>query len=127
MRSFSTLDSVNLFFSNYFSFVILTSSFSTSFLNKCIGCTTIRAINLSLGLNICDLNIKIILFRIISIVCIPSLYFYKDTHSNYDDELQCSFLSVKLDALAGCKATRASLMNVPFAPRCEGKDGTPAE
>ena len=28
-----------------------------------------------------------VLFRIISIVRVPSLCFYKDTHGNYDDEL----------------------------------------
>ena len=39
---------------------------------------------------------KTVLTRIISIVRVPSLCFNKDTHSNYDDELQWSSLSVKL-------------------------------
>ena len=40
---------------------------------------------------------KTVLTRIISIVRVPSLCFYKDTHNSSDDELECSSLSVKLE------------------------------
>ena len=44
-------------------------------------------------------SFKTVLTRIISIVRVPSLCFYKDTHNNFDDELKCSSLSVKLDSV----------------------------
>ena len=47
-------------------------------------------------LSVCKCPVKTVLTRIISIVRVPSLCFYKDTHSNYDDELQWPSLSVKL-------------------------------
>ena len=50
----------------------------------------------TLTLEITFANFKTVLTRIISIVRVPSLCFYKDTHSNYDDELQWPSLSVKL-------------------------------
>ena len=43
------------------------------------------------------LTVKTVLFRIISIVRVPSLCFNKDTHDNFDDESQCFSLSVKLE------------------------------
>ena len=42
------------------------------------------------------LIIKTVLFRIISIVRVPSLYLNKDTNPNHDDETWCCSLSVKL-------------------------------
>ena len=39
---------------------------------------------------------KTVLFRIISIVRVPSLFLNLDTQFNHDDEVECSSLSVKL-------------------------------
>ena len=47
--------------------------------------------------------VKTVLTRIISIVRVPSLCFYKDTHNNFDDELKCFSLSVKLEAVFSAK------------------------
>ena len=48
-------------------------------------------------------NPKTVLFRIISIVRVPSLCFNKDTHDNFDDELECFSLSVKLESIVSTK------------------------
>ena len=48
---------------------------------------TRNSLGVSSGLQDYALNIKTVLFRIISIVRVPSLCFYKDTHDNFDDEL----------------------------------------
>jgi len=53
-------------------------------------------------------NPKTVLFRIISIVRVPSLCFNKDTHDNFDDELECFSLSVKLESIDSAK-TRSTL------------------
>ena len=51
---------------------------------------------------------KTVLFRIISIVRVPSLCFNKDTHDNFDDEVECFSLSVKLESTASARI-RSSL------------------
>ena len=48
-------------------------------------------------------SFKTVLTRIISIVRVPSLCFNKDTHNNFDDELQCFSLSVKLDSVLSAR------------------------
>ena len=48
-------------------------------------------------------EIKTVLFRIISIVRVPSLCFNKDTHDNFDDEVECFSLSVKLESIVSAK------------------------
>ena len=52
---------------------------------------------------------KTVLTRIISIVRVPSLCFNKDTHNNYDEELWCISLSVKLGCFIGLRTFDANL------------------
>ena len=54
------------------------------------------------------LVVKTVLFRIISIVRVPSLCFNKDTHDNFDDEVECFSLSVKLESIVSAR-TRSPL------------------